>query len=120
MTDRDRQAQNENDPDLAPELFNDDQEDESSQAQTVADQAMVRNTSVLGLEDSEKVKTGDESDAEQDLVDHMVQMEHSGRVDMTAFAGEPSHGGDDDSIRKQVNGGPGTDPDRDGDEEDEL
>lgn len=88
----DRKPNTEHDPDLghdlAPELLNDEQEDESSQAQTVADEAMDRNTSVLGLEDSEKVSTGDDSDDVQDLVDHMVQMETSGRIDMSAFRGE--------------------------------
>jgi hypothetical protein len=96
MTDRDRQAHSEpkskhgseHEPDLAPELVNDEQEDESSQAQTVADEAMERNTSVFGLDDSEKVATGDDGDDVQDLVDHMNQMERSGRIDMSAYRGE--------------------------------
>jgi hypothetical protein len=88
MSDRDLKDSAENDPDGAPELLNDEQEDESSQAQTVADEAMDRNTSVLGLEDSEKFSTGDDSDDVQDLVDHMVQMETSGIIDMSAFRGE--------------------------------
>ena len=88
MTDRERQAETEHHPDLAPELVNDEQEEESSQAQTVTDEAMERNTSVFGLGDTEKAKTGDETDDVQDLVDHMNQMETSGRVDMSAFRGE--------------------------------
>lgn len=88
MTDRDRQAETEHDPDLAPELVNDEQEEESSQAQTVADEAIDRATSVFGLGDSEKVSTGDETDDVQDLVDHMTQMETSGRIDMSAYRGE--------------------------------
>lgn len=92
MSDR-TPAASEQDSDLAPETVNDEQEDESSQAQTIADEAIDRDTSVLGLEDSEKVSTGDDSDDVQDLVDHMVQMETSGRIDMSAFRGEPN---DDD------------------------
>jgi hypothetical protein len=111
MADRDRQASSEHNPNLAPELVNDEQEEESSQAQTVTDQAMVRNTSVLGLDDTEKVTTGDISDDSQDLIDHMRQMETSGRVDMDAYAGEPDHDDDQDMKRKQANAGSGTDPD---------
>jgi hypothetical protein len=88
MADRERQATTEHNPDLAPELVNDEQEEESSQAQTIADEAMDRNTSVFGLEDSEKMPTGDDTDDVQDLVDHMVQMERSGRIDMSAYRGE--------------------------------
>jgi hypothetical protein len=88
MTDRDRQAQTEHNPDLAPELVNDEQEEESSQAQTIADEAMERNTSVFGLDESEKASTGDDTDDVQDLVDHMNQMETSGRIDMSAYRGE--------------------------------
>jgi hypothetical protein len=88
MADRDRQATTEHNPDLAPELVNDEQEEESSQAQTIADEAMERNTSVFGLDDSEKISTGDDADDVQDLVDHMVQMETSGRIDMSAYRGE--------------------------------
>lgn len=74
--------------DEAPETFNAEQDDEDAQAQTVADAAMARNTSVLGLSDSEKVKGGIDADDAQDLVDHMKQMESSGRIDMSAFRGE--------------------------------
>ena len=88
MTDRDPRNGAEADPDLAPETVNDEQEDESSQAQTVADEALDRSTSAFGLDDTEKVSTGDETDDVQDLVDHMHQMETSGRVDMSAFRGE--------------------------------
>jgi len=73
---------------LPPETFNDEQEDESAQAQSVADEAIGRATSGLGDVESEKVRTGDETDGVQDLVDHMKQMETSGRIDMSAFAGE--------------------------------
>lgn len=75
-------------PDLAPELINDEQEEAGAQAQTVADEALDRATSVFGLEDSEKASSGDETDDVQDLVDHMHQMETSGRIDMSAYRGE--------------------------------
>jgi hypothetical protein len=66
---------------------NTEQEDESAQAQTVAEQALAGAAFGLGLGDSEKVRSGDNSDA-QDLVDHMRQMESSGRIDMSAYRGE--------------------------------
>jgi hypothetical protein len=86
MTDRERPA--DQDPDLAPEVNGEEQKEEGTQAQTIADEALDRATSVFGLEDSEKVSTGDDSDDVQDLVDHMNQMESSGRIDMDAYRGE--------------------------------
>ncbi|WP_423142860.1 hypothetical protein ACOYW6_05790 [Parablastomonas sp. CN1-191] len=74
--------------DQTPETHNSEQDDEDTQAQTVADQAMERNTSVLGLSDTEKVSGGLEDDNVQDLVDHMNQMETSGVIDNSAFLGE--------------------------------
>lgn len=86
MPDREREADQE--PDLAPHLKGDEQEEEGAQAQTLADEARGRQSSGFGLEDSEKVSTGDDSDDVQDLVDHMNQMETSGRIDMDAYRGE--------------------------------
>ncbi len=80
------------DPDqTAPETRNSEQEDESAQAQTVADQAIGRATDSFGLEDSEKPEGSitDEDDV-PDLVDHMKQMESSGNIDMSAYRGEPN------------------------------
>ena len=73
---------------IAPETVNVEQEDESTQAQTLADEALGRASSGIGSIESEKVKSGDETDDVQDLVDHMKQMETSGRIDMSAYAGE--------------------------------
>lgn len=70
----------------APETVNTEQDDEDSQAQSVADQAYHRDA--LGLGDTVKVSTGDDLDDVQDLVDHMRQMDSSGLIDMGAFAGE--------------------------------
>ena len=72
---------------LPPETTGDEQ-DESAQSQSVAQEAIDRATSTLGLEDSEKVTTGEPEDDVQDLVDHMRQMESSGIIDMGAFRGE--------------------------------
>ena len=74
---------------LAPENDNSEQDDASSQAQTVADQAMLRETET-GLGDSEKVPGGIEDFDAPDLVDHMEQMVSSGHIDMSAFRGEPN------------------------------
>ena len=77
--------------DLAPEAHNSEQDDEGSQAQTVADEALRGGGETLS--DSEKVPGGDPGDGTPDLVDHMNQMASSGRIDMSAFRGERS---DDD------------------------
>ncbi len=104
--------------DLAPELDNSQQAD-AGQSQDVAAEAMNRATSD-GLHDTEKVRGGfDDADA-QDLVDHMNQMVTSGRIDLSAFEGEPNHDdGDDEILVKDANRGWGNDPDA-GDEADEL
>lgn len=73
---------------LAPENDNSEQEDEEAQAQTVADEARGRKASNEGLSDTEKAKSDAENDDEQDLVDHMVQMDRSGQIDMSAYRGE--------------------------------
>jgi hypothetical protein len=83
--------------DLAPETDNAEQDgDAEKQAQTVAEEALNRGAD-LGLEDSAKVSTGDDSGDVQDLVDHMKQMDRSGRIDMDAYRGEPN---DDDEDEK--------------------
>ena len=80
--------------DLAPETHNDEQDDERSQAQTVADQA-------------EALRKGDPTDSLKhdtteipDLVDHMRDMESSGRIDMSAYRGEPNLDDDEDKYGK--------------------
>lgn len=73
----------------APEAINREQEDEEAQAQTVSSDAMRSRK----LADSEKTPAVDETDDVQDLVDHMRQMERSGRIDLDAYRGERS---DDD------------------------
>ena len=75
--------------DVAPETRNREQQDEEAQAQTVAEAARKGRR----LEDSDKTPARGETDDAQDLVDHMRQMERSGRIDMDAYRGERS---DDD------------------------
>jgi hypothetical protein len=94
----------------APESYNSEQDDEQSQAQTVADDA------VRGLADRQaggETEHGGQSnpaqidaDDAQDVVDHMYQMERSGRIDMDAYRGERS---DDDE--PQTLGAGGLEPD---------
>ena len=77
---------------LAPEAHNDEQDDHRSQTQEVAEQARERGNAGAP---TESVK-GDNSsgllgDSTQDTVDHMRDMESSGRIDMNAYRGEPNH-----------------------------
>ena len=72
---------------LPPETVNREQDDEGSQAQSVADEALERSTG-FGLSDTEKAPGGGEGEDVQDLVDHMRQMDSSGRIDMGAYRGE--------------------------------
>lgn len=83
---------------VAPEALNREQDDEDAQAQTVAEAARRERP----LEASTKVKSGDETDDVEDLVDHMRQMERSGRIDMDAYRGERS---DDDEDGELGEGG---------------
>ena len=69
------------------------QDDEDAQAQTVADDAIrgLANDPVMS-EDSEHSGTTNPAqiipDDQQDVVDHMHQMERSGTIDMGAYDGE--------------------------------
>lgn len=78
----------------APEALNREQQDEEAQAQTVAEAA--RRERPLG--DSVKPKARDERDDVEDLVDHMQQMERSGRIDMDAYRGERSDDDEDGAL----------------------
>lgn len=80
--------------DEAPEARNREQDDEDAQVQTVAEAARRERP----VEDSDKARSGDESDDIQDLVDHMRQMERSGRIDMDAYRGERSDDDEDDQL----------------------
>lgn len=84
--------------DSAPELHNSEQDDEPDQAQTVAEEALSGAASDASPLDSTKnPNPGDlTDDSTQDLVDHMKDMEQSGRIDMGAFDGEDNHDDEED------------------------
>ena len=92
---------------LAPETHNAEQDDEGAQAQTLADEARGRNPGDYGSP-TESIKVNGsnlDGDSIQDLVDHMRDMERSGRIDMGAYRGEDNM---DDEEEKY---GGGHDPD---------
>jgi hypothetical protein len=88
------------DPNLAPETHNSEQDDEDAQAQTVADQAQALRKG--DPTSSVKVGSGDS----QDLVDHMRDMESSGRIDMRAYDGEESMDDNEDKYGDDANPDP--------------
>ena len=112
MTDRpaSHDGEDEQTQGLAPENANAEQDDAPDQAQTVAAQAM-RGNAEPGLGDTEKVSGGlDDFDA-QDLVDHMEQMVTSGRIDLSAYRGEPNLDDEEGAY------GPGAEEDEEADDE---
>jgi hypothetical protein len=94
----------------SPESFNSEQEDEASQAQTVADDAIRGFADDYAGGETEHGGRSNpaqiDADDAQDVVDHMNQMERSGRIDMDAYRGERS---DDDE--PQTLGQSGLEPD---------
>ena len=94
MIDDPRSSDPRNSDSEAPETRNREQDDEQAQAQTVAEAARRGRR----LEDSRKAKSGDATDDAQDLVDHMRQMERSGRIDMDAYRGERSDDDEEDKL----------------------
>lgn len=92
------------DPDLAPETHNSEQDDEQSQTQTLADEARGRNPADYGSPTESVKKRGRlDDDSSQDLVDHMRDMESSGRIDMGAYRGEPNMDDEDDRYGAESN-----------------
>lgn len=96
--------------DDSPETHNSEQDDEQSQAQTVADDAIREKSGQVGYGNSEH---GGETnpaqiqpDDSQDVVDHMNQMEQSGTIDMDAYRGERNDDDDTEALGSQ-----GLDPD---------
>ncbi|MFM9934569.1 MAG: hypothetical protein ACKVOL_00055 [Novosphingobium sp.] len=74
--------------DMAPETVNLSEEDEDAQSQTVAADAAYLDESPFGLEETDKVSSGNPDDDVEDLVDHMRSMVSSGLIDMDAYRGE--------------------------------
>ena len=103
MDDRDRRDSEGNDEDVAPELRNREQQDEGSQTQTVADEAL--NAGARDPSPLDSIKDDNDSgimdDSTQDLVDHMRDMEQSGRIDMSAYRGEPNHDDNEDKYGEE-------------------
>ena len=98
---------------LAPETHNTEQDDHDSQAQEIAAEARALTPGTGTPTESEKGRgdSGLMDDSTQDIVDHMKDMEQSGRIDMDAYRGEPNFDDEDDTF------GEGHDPD--GEDEDE-
>lgn len=98
MTDRPRQSGERTGADQAPELHNSEQDDEQGQTHTVADEALRGEAQRASPLDSVKSDEPGEvmDDSTQDLIDHMRDMEQSGRIDMSAFRGEPNHDDNED------------------------
>ncbi len=88
---------------MAPELHNSEQDDEGEQAQTVASEALGGEARKASPLDSIKSDEPGEimDDSTQDLVDHMRDMEQSGRIDMSAYRGEPNHDDNEDKYAKE-------------------
>ncbi|MBX7541344.1 hypothetical protein [Qipengyuania sphaerica] len=76
---------------MAPETHNDEQDDERSQAQTVSQDAQAESLRSPTESTKSDNKSGLMGDSTQDTVDHMRDMESSGRIDMDAYRGEPNH-----------------------------
>ena len=76
---------------LGPEGSGIEQHDEPAQAHSVADDALRGATHSPSPLDSRRKASASDDDSTQDLVDHMRDMEASGRIDMAAFDGEPNH-----------------------------
>lgn len=86
------------DPELAPETHNSEQDDEQAQAHALADEVLGASQRDYGSP-TESVKVGGgilDEDSTQDLVDHMRDMERSGRIDMGAYQGEDNMDDEED------------------------
>lgn len=79
---------------LPPEAHNDDQDNNGEQAQDVAEDARREDSHTASPLESTKPDSSSldtAPDSTGDLVDEMRRMEGDGRIDMSAFAGEPNH-----------------------------
>jgi hypothetical protein len=115
MTDRPRPSREHISAEQAPELHNAEQDDdEAEQAQSVADEALDAEACDPSPLDSTKPDEEGEvmDDSSQDLIDRMRDMEQSGRIDMSAYRGEPNMDDDEDKY------GPENREERDDDESD--
>lgn len=90
-------SQEERQADLAPETHNAEQDDHGEQTQEVAEDAMKPSERSPTESEKDDNSSGLMDDSTQDIVDHMRDMESSGRIDMDAYRGEPNH---DDNVDK--------------------
>lgn len=77
-----------------PEAHNDEQDPVGTQAQDVAESARRKDSHTASPLESTKPATNNldpAPDSTGDLIDEMRRMEGEGRIDMSAFAGEPNH-----------------------------
>lgn len=77
-----------------PEAHNDEQDPQGTQAQDVAEDARREDSRTTSPLESTKPDANDYDpapDSTGDLIDEMRRMEGEGRIDMSAFAGEPNH-----------------------------
>ncbi len=86
----------------APESINREQRDPPQAQQVENDADAIRNNTMPGASDSEHGGTSNPAaiipDDEQDLVDHMNQMEKSGMIDNSAYRGEPMMDDNEDEM----------------------
>jgi hypothetical protein len=96
--DKPKQPPDYNDPDAQ----NAEQDDAGSQAQEVAEEALRQPYRDRESSGTEKVPNTDPTqlvpDDVPDLVDHMNEMDRSGRIDMDAYEGEDNMDDEDGSI----------------------
>ena len=104
MTDKKVGSQEQRQAGLAPETHNDEQDDHRMQAQEVAEQARGVTTETSSPTESTKGdnKSGLMGDSTQDTIDHMRDMESSGRIDMSAYRGEDNHDDNEDKYGKSA------------------
>lgn len=82
-----------------PEIVSDEQDRRGEQAQDVAEDARredSRTTSPLESTKPDPDEYDPAPDSTGDLIDEMRRMEGEGRIDMSAFAGEPNHDDEED------------------------
>lgn len=93
MTDHDRKSPGHPEG-LPPEAHNSEQDARGEQAQDVAEEARRESSRTASPLESTKPASNDLDPApanQPDLIDEMRRMEGEGRIDMSAFAGEPNH-----------------------------
>ena len=102
MTDQPRQRGERTSAEQAPELHNAEQDDELEQAQIVAREARYKDAEASPLDSVKSDEPGEVmDDSTQDLIDHMRDMEQSGRIDMGAYRGEPNMDDNEDKYGEE-------------------